>query len=201
MITFLSIITSCDNQDWVLYRTSQDYLPFKNGNWWSYQSQDVTELIQVTTDTVVNNQPAIHQLNNFADEYWFKNNGEYRKLIVRTVNYNGDDYTIQNAWLLQYKTPFVLGNSWSDIFTDTVYVLGDTYRLKHIITRQVVEINDINTPAGTFFQTYKIIFSETFVLNDSTEYYAGYECFAPNVGLVKKVSNNIESVLIDYLVK
>lgn len=202
LIIFLSvIILTCNNNDWILYRAGNDYFPLKKGNWWQYETNGIFEMVEVKGDTVAYDRPCVHLLRNFADEYWVKDNGDVKKLELRTVNYNGTDYIIQKEWLLQYRLPFVLGSFWSEAFADTVVVLGDTYHIKQTITRQVFEINDTTVPAGTFLQTYKIEYTETFILNDSTEYCSGYEWYAPGVGLIKKISNNIEKNLIDYSVK
>jgi len=197
----LLVSISCHNQDWILYRASSDYFPLRNGDWWKYETQNITKLVEVQGDTFVNNQPCIHLFNAYEDEYWTDDNGNMRKLNLRTVNYGGTDYVLENEWLLQYKLPFVLGSLWSDVFTDTVVILGDSYRLKHNIIRKVVQIEDLNIPAGTFFQAYKIEYNETFTFNDSIENYSGFEWFAPGVGLIKKVINNSETILTDYSVK
>jgi len=197
---FVLLIVSC-NDDWLLYRAGNDYFPLKNGTWWKYESDGVITNIEIQTDTVINNQPCSHWITNFADEYWSKDNGNIKKIILKTVNYNGTDYVLQQNWLLEYEIPFILGNYWTDTFNDTIVILGDTYRIYHTIWRNVVDIADTSVPAGTFFQTYKLEFSETFMLNDSTEQYSGYEWFAPGIGLIKRIINNSDEVLIDYLVK
>jgi hypothetical protein len=201
IIALFLVVISCNNDDWLLYRTGQDYFPIKKDSWWKYENQTGTELVKVEGDTVINNRPCLHLLRNFASEYWVKDNGQIEKLVVKTINYAGNDYALQESWLLQYQLPFVLGSAWSESFADTVMVLGDSFRIQQTIARKVVEINDVNTPAGTFFQTYKIEYVETYTLNDSTENYAGYEWFAPGIGLVKKIINNTEQILIDYSAK
>ncbi len=202
LIIFLSvIILTCNNNDWILYRAGNDYFPLKNGYWLQYETNGIFETVEVKGDTVAYDRACVHLLRNFADEYWVKDNSDIKKLEIRTVNYNGTEYIIQKEWLLQYRLPFVLGSFWSEAFTDTVVVLGDTYHIKQTITRWVVEITDLTVPAGTFLQTYKIEYYEIFILNDSVENYSGYEWFAPNVGLIKKIINNTETHLINYSVK
>jgi hypothetical protein len=197
---FVLLIVSC-NDDWLLYRAGNDYFPLKNGSRWEYAKNGTITAVEVLTDTTAYGQSSSHLIRNFADEYWLKDNGDVKNLILRTVNYGGTDYTLQENWLLEYRLPFVVGNYWSDVFTDTVVILGDTFRLHQMIWRKVVEIADLSVPAGSFFQTYKLEFSETFMLNDSTEQYSGYEWFAPGIGLIKRIINNSEEVLIDYSVK
>lgn len=189
---------TCHNDNWVLLRASSDYFPIHNGNYWKYQYQNTLIVVEVKNDTVINNTLAKIITRNFENEYWLQNDNELKKLELRYVNYGGIDYPIQNVFLLQYKFPFILGSSWSTTFNDTVNVLGENYVIKQTIARQVVAIEDINVPAGSFFQTYKIDFIESFMLNDSTEYYAGSEWYAPDVGLVKRVINHNEQVLIEY---
>jgi hypothetical protein len=138
---------------------------------------------------------------NFADEFWTKNNSEVKKLSIRTVNFGGTDYTIQEVWAVQYHLPFVLGNYWSNTYNDTATVLGDTYYTSQTITRKVVAVEDVNVPAGSFLQTYKLECIENVTINDSTEQYSGFEWYAPGLGLVKSIINNTTKELIDYSVK
>jgi hypothetical protein len=184
-----------------LYRAGNDYFPLQKGYWWQYESNGVYETVEVKGDTVAYGRPCIHLLRDFENEFWIKDNDEIRKLEFRTKNYDGTEYPIQQAWLLQYRLPFILGNYWTETFTDTVTVLGDTYRIQQTISRWVTEISDVNVLAGTFIQVYKIEYQEKFTLNDSTYYYQGYEWFAPGVGLIKKNIDNIETSLIDYSTK
>lgn len=195
------LVLSCNNSDWILYRAGSDYFPLKSSNWWKYESEGITELVEVKGDTIAYDRSCIHLLRNFTDEYWIKDNSEVKKLILRTINLGGTDFLLQQSWLLQHRLPFMLGSLWSEVFTDTVIILGDSFHLNQTMWRKVIAVENINVPAGTFFQTYKIEFSETFTLNDSIEQYSGYEWFAPGVGLIKRIANNIEQVLIDYSVK
>lgn len=200
LIIFLLFIINCGN-DWLLYRASNDYFPLKTGNTWVYNKDGIITTLEVLTDTTAYGLSCSHLTRNFSDEYWSKSNGEVKKLFLRTINYSGTDYILQQSWLLEYQLPFVLGNLWSETYNDTVIILGDTFKIYQQIWRKVMEITDISVPAGSFFQTYKIEFSETFSLNDSTEQYIGFEWFAPGVGLIKRITNNVEEVLIDYSVK
>jgi hypothetical protein len=192
---------NCNNENWVLFRASQDYFPLANGNTWHYQTDNTATVIEVNNDTIINNIKATIVTRNFENQYWLKNQGEVKKLTLRTVNYGGNDYTIQASWLLQYRLPFIIGSTWSDVFTDTADVLGDIYYIKETIARQITAIEHITVPAGSFFETYRIDFVETCQINDSLESYTGSEWFAPGVGLVKRIANNIEQVLTDYLIE
>ena len=198
IIFAITIVLSCNNSDWILYRAGNDYFPLQKGYWWQYESNGVYETVEVKGDTVAYGRPCIHLLRDFDDEFWIKDNDEIRKLEFRTKNYDGTEYPIQQAWLLQYRLPFILGNYWTESFTDTVLVLGDTYRINQTITRKITDITDLSVVAGMFIQTYKVEYYETITINDSIEYYSGYEWFAPNVGLVKKIINNVEKILVDY---
>jgi hypothetical protein len=197
---FLLLIINCSD-DWLLYRTSSDYFPLKTGDEWVYEKNGTITTIETLTDTTAYGLACSHLIRNFGDEYWSKENGDVKKLIFRTVDYGGTDYVLQQSWLLEYRLPFVIGNYWSETFNDTVVILGDTFRLHQTMWRKVVQIADLSVPAGSFYQTYKLEYSETFSLNDSTEEYSGFEWFAPGIGLIKRVINNSDEVLIDYSVK
>lgn len=198
----LTLTISCNNPDWLLYRASSDYFPLKTGNWWQYSQYGQIEQVEVKSETIVYGTNCIHLLRNYSDEFWKKTDNEIRKLYVRKINIGGTDFEIQKAWLLQYQLPFVLGAQWAETFTDTVLVMGDTIRIFHTVSRVVREIGDVNVLAGTFHQCYKLDYIEQVKINDSlVEDYAGYECYAPQIGLVKKVINNRETLLMDYSVK
>lgn len=194
----LLMLTSCDNNDWVLYRAGQEYFPLKKGYYWKYDKGNSLELVEVKGETIAFGRATWNLLRNGANEYWTKNGSEVKKLFTRKVNYNGVDYTLQQSWLLQYKIPFVVGNFWSDVFTDTVIILGDTFRIKQTVFRKIWGITDITVPAGTFFQVYKIEFLETFTLNDYHEQHLGYEWFAPGVGLIQQAYADTTEVLMEY---
>ncbi|MCX8014955.1 MAG: hypothetical protein N2748_02950 [candidate division WOR-3 bacterium] len=202
LLVILILTITCNNPNWLLFRAGSDYFPLKAGNWWEYSNYGQIEQVAVVGETIAFNTPCIHLLRNYGDEFWLKTENEIRKLYVRTVNIGGTDYEIQNAWLLQYQLPLVLGAQWSEVFTDTVLVMGDTYRIYQTISRMVTEICDVNVFAGTFHQCYKLDYLEEVKINDSlVERYAGYEWFAPQVGLIKKVINNLETLLMDYSVQ
>lgn len=191
---------SCNNENWILFRASSDYFPLQKGNKWYYQTSGMTKIIEVKNDTVINNTSAIIITNNFQNEYWQKKQGDVKKLSLRQINYGGNDYILQQSWLLQYQLPFIIGSTWSDVFSDTVAIFGDSYYIKEMVTRKVVAIEDVDIPAGSFFHTYRIDFAETFSLNDSIAEYLGSEWFAPEVGLIKRITDNNEQVLIEYLI-
>ncbi|MEO0091362.1 MAG: hypothetical protein ABIK61_01445 [candidate division WOR-3 bacterium] len=193
-----ALLITCNNSDWVLYRAGQDYFPLKGGNYWKYDKGNVVELVEVKGETIAYGNSVWHLLRNGASEYWTKNGKEVKQLIIRKINYGGTDYILQQSWLLEYKLPFVLGNFWSDVFTDTVIILGDTFRIKQTVFRKIWEVSDITVPAGTFTQVYKIEFYETFSLNNYYEQQFGYEWFAPGVGLIKRVYADTTESLIEY---
>ena len=166
--------------------------------WWEYDVQGAIEVDSVVGETIAYGVNCIHYLRNYGDEYWIKNDGEVKKLELRTINVGGTENTIEQTWLLQYRLPFILGSYWTETFSDTVVVLGDTYRISQTVSRSVKEINDISVNVGMFIQTYKIEYFETITINDSIEQHQGYEWFAPNVGLVKKIINGITTQLAAY---
>ncbi|MCX7785467.1 MAG: hypothetical protein N2201_04480 [candidate division WOR-3 bacterium] len=170
----------------------------KPNYYWKYTKGNIVELVEIKGETIAYGNSVWHLLRNGESEYWTKNGSEVKRLIIRKVNYGGVDYILQQSWLLEYKLPFVLGNSWSDVFADTVIILGDTFRIRQTISRKVWEISDVTVPAGTFGQVYKIEFHSTFTLNNYQEHYFGYEWFAPGVGLIKRVYADTTSSLIEY---
>lgn len=192
---------NCDNENWIFLRASKDYFALQSGNTWQYEIGGVVKIVKVEHDTVINNISTRIVTIDFQNQYWQKNQSNIKKLSLRQVNYNGNDYTIEQAWLTQYQLPFILGNSWSDTFADTVDLFGDTYYIRETITRQITAIEDVNVPAGSFFETYRIDFIETCQINDSLEYYSGSEWFAPGVGLIKRTANQTQQVLTEYTIK
>jgi len=199
LVTLFGI--SCNNNDWILFRASNNYFPLTTGNKWTYETNGATELVKVIGDTNAYGISCSYLTRNFADEFWTRDNSEVKKLVIRTVNFGGTDYTIQEVWAVQYHLPFILGNYWSNTYNNTTTVLGDTYFTSQTITRKVVAVEDVNVPAGSFLQTYKLECIENVTINDSTEQYSGFEWYAPGLGLVKSIINNTTKELIDYSVK
>ncbi|MCS7258519.1 MAG: hypothetical protein NZ601_04020, partial [candidate division WOR-3 bacterium] len=131
-------------------------------------------------------------------EFWSMNEGIIKKLIQKYIVIAGHEYLLKKEWVLQYHVPFLQGNVWGDYVRDTINLLGQLFFFEYIVIRKIVGIEDITTPAGSFIEAYKLDFFEKFTLNDETEIYQGTEWFAPNVGLVKKIINGEEEVLIEY---
>ncbi len=92
-----------------------------------------------------------------------------------------------NGWFLQYVTPFVLENRWSEHIVYTIPPV--TYNVN--IEKEVVERKTLTVPAGTYEDCVK--FREHFQYTaadlqyaDSSYYYTLERWYAPNIGLIRE---------------
>jgi hypothetical protein len=171
------------------------------GNYWIYKTLNETRWVEVTAETLIQNTEAIILSNNAQNEYYTRHSESIKKLHRRSIYIGGDEYLVENHWLTEYREPFILGNSFTDSVVNIVEILGETWTLRHYISKQVVELDTLSTPAGKFNEVYRINFIEKVILNSESTYAYGSVYLAPGVGIVKKISNGVEEVLWDYRIQ
>lgn len=197
----LALMAGCS--DMTFFRAKSDYFPLVSGSSWTYNIAGMTEIDSVAGDSTVNGQSCVVVLRDYAPEYWTKGLTEVRQLTSISVNRNGQDYPLEERYGLIYELPFVLGATWSDSYRDTIAPLGtDTIKLSDSLSGRVAAIEDIATPAGTFIQCYRIDTYHdirTVEASDTTDSLLVYsEWFAPDVGLVQRVTGTDTLVLTNY---
>lgn len=194
----LVFILGC-GQDHIVLRATGDYFPLRIGNYWKYEDAvtKIPRIVEVKADSVVFGRSCTVVEDNFKESYWIKSEGWVEKFIVNTITRYGDEDTLEQAYRVFYLLPFVVGNTWSDTFADTVVVLTDTIVFHHAIEVTVAGIEDVND----FTDTYKVETVETQSQNDSTETRATTEWLAPGIGIVKRVGEGVDELLIEYQVK
>ncbi len=187
------------SQDHIVLRATADYFPFKVGNYWKYEDavSKIPHIVEVKMDSVVFGRSCTVVEDNFKESYWVKSEGWVEKFVVKTITRYGEEDTLEQAYRAYYLLPFVVGNIWSDTLADTVVVMTDTIIFHHAIDVTVAGIEDVNN----FTDTYKVETVETVSQNDSTETTVTTEWFAPGIGLVKRVGEGVEEILIEYQVR
>lgn len=182
----LTILLTLSCGDLMLFRSGEDYFPLVTGSEWKYLVGNDTTYTEVSGDSSVGNRSCIVVSIDFIPEFWYREPTQLRKFFHRTVSRGGYEYTLEERYGLVYVLPFVLGSAWRETFQDTVVVLGsDTINYYHRLEAVVAEIAEVNTPAGTFGQCYRLDFTEEIRSLDTTvtQY---TEWLAPGVGVVKR---------------
>jgi hypothetical protein len=191
------LLAGCKLNDGVLRRSAADYFPLHAGSEWRYDLDGTTSLVRVRGDSLVDNYPVTVVLRDYEEEYWLESQGDVSRFVSTVVNLGGTDYPLEQRFRRFYVLPFVLGNSWSDDFNDTVDVLGDTIHYRHEIDGKVTAIDTVTVPAGSFADCYEVDLNELVVVNDSVASISTQEWYAPNVGLVKRVQGSSEELLTE----
>lgn len=193
-------LAGCKLDDGVLRRAAADYFPLRTNSEWRYDVGGTVSLVQVRGDSIAYNSPATVVLRDYQEEYWLKTGGEVRRFVSRVVNRNGTDYPLEQTYRRYYVVPFVLGNSWSEDFHDTLDILGETIVYRHKIDGQVTGVSTVAVPAGSFSECYEIDLTELVAVNDSVASINTQEWYAPGVGLVKRSQGATVEQLTEYVI-
>ena len=183
--------------DMVLFRAGQDYFPLVNGTTWGYTEGGFASYDSVAGDTAVLGRTAVVVLRDFAPEFWLSSPAELRRYVRRTVTLGGQEYVLEERFGLEYQLPLVAGTGWAEVFYDTVAVLGnDSIPVRDSMAARVTAVEDVETPAGSFFDCYRVEFYRSFAGSDTlTEQYT--EWLAPGVGVVRR-TGAADRVLTGY---
>jgi hypothetical protein len=188
----------CKPDDGVLRRSAADYFPLRTASEWHYDVGGATSLVQVRGDSIAYGYPVTVVLRDYQEQYWQKSEGSVRRFVNLVVNWNGNDYPLEQSFRQFYELPFVLGNSWSDDLDDTLDILGETIHYRHKIDGKVTAIAPVSVQAGSFVECYEIDLSELVAVNDSVANVTTQEWYAPGVGLVKRIQGSGEEDLTEY---
>ncbi len=194
---WLASLPGCN--DMTFYRARSDYYPLVPGSRWTYDVGGNTAIDSVVGDSAVDGRACVVVLRDYAPEYWTKQVTEVRQFTSLVASRGGQEYVLEERYRLVYALPLIEGATWSELYRDTIVLLGtDTVLLKDSLRGRVAAIEDVATPAGTFIQCYRI---DTYRQVEAAElsFTANYsEWLAPGVGLVKRVTGNEERVLTGY---
>ncbi len=185
--------------DMTFYRAKSDYFPLVPGSRWTYEAAGNTAIDSVAGDSSVAGRACIVVLRDYAPEYWIKQPSEVRRFLRLAANRGGQEYVLEERYGLAYALPFVEGAIWNESFHDTVVLTGtDTVFVLDSISGRVAAVEDVETPAGTFIQCYRIeihhevLAAELSFANDYVEW------LAPEVGVVRRRTGTEETVLADF---
>ncbi|MEO0070589.1 MAG: hypothetical protein ABIK39_00680 [candidate division WOR-3 bacterium] len=196
-ILFLLLLACSDT---LLFRSSADYFPLRSGAQWKYlRNCSDTVYVQVdTSSAVLLGQNCIRVYRNFAPEYYTLSPTEVRRLFLDIFSRPGTtEDTI--AWFgLLYQLPLVLGNSYEERFDTTLIWGSDTLKYSHTLTAKVAAIVDTLTPAGTFYDCYRIEFSEKKIIDQETTDVKFTELLAPETGIIARHHPDFDEILVFY---
>jgi hypothetical protein len=186
--------------DMTIFRAGQDYFSLTSGTRWIYDDAGFTSIDSVAGDSTVGGRNAIVVLRDFSPEFWLKGPTEIRRFVRRSVIRAGTEYVLEERYGIEYQLPLVKGATWEESFRDTVVLMGtDTIFVKDSVSARVAEIENVETPAGTFVECYQVDFYRE-VQTDTAATTRYSEWLAPGVGVVKRRTETEERVLTDYQV-
>ncbi len=200
-LLFLFLIACSDT---LLYRANVNYFPLPYGAQWQYlrSGTDTVSLQVDTAPAILLNQSCVRVYRDYAPEYYTVTPFEIRRLFVNTRSVPGStEETLEFRFGLVYQLPLVSGNIYQDSFFDTIItpdtLIPDT-AYSHIIGAEVVGVDSVTTPAGKFYDCYRIKFNEVKVLGAETTRVAWEEWLAPETGVVKRKGEDFEELLVRY---
>jgi len=195
-----AVVAVCACDDLTLFRAGSDYFPLTQDSRWTYSDGLVTLTDSVAGDSVTDGRNATVVLRSFAPEFWLRDQTGAWRFIRRIIIRGGQEYELEARYEQEYQLPLVLGATWSDVFRDTVVVMGsESLFVRDSLSGRVVAIEDITAPAGTFAESYRVEFFRS-VQTDTLAETAWTEWLAPGVGLVKRLTGTDSLVLVDYRV-
>ncbi|MEO0074159.1 MAG: hypothetical protein ABIK43_05830 [candidate division WOR-3 bacterium] len=196
LLTLLCLFCACSN---ILYRAGGDYFPLNPGCWWKYLSDTDTVYVSVQDeDTVVKGRFCRVVFRNFYPEYWIKGPEAIEKFHVRVTGRPNTEDTLEARFGTVLALPLVDGSSWNDVFRDTIVIRGtDTIPYEHSLSGRVSMVDSISTPAGTFYDCYRVDFTER-IIEQTAESTASVLWFAPGVGIVRRQTADDDEVLVEW---
>lgn len=182
----------------LLHRSSEDYFPLVDGSEWRYLLGADTTYYQILGDTSVGGRQATVLAIDFLPEFWYRQRIQVDRFYYNSIDLSGQEYVLERRYGMVYRLPLVVGSRWDDVFSDTVVVLGtDTIHYRHRRSARVAEVMDLTTPAGSFFDCYRIEFADSVASLDTT-FTSWTEWLAPGVGLVRREDAAGDQVLAWY---
>lgn len=194
----LTALTAVSCNDSILLRSDANYFPLLPGSSWQYLRGEDTVYVTVDTlSSVILNQPCTRVYRNFAPAYFLAGPTEVRRLSVGVISRPGGEDTVEYRFALLYQLPLVLGNVYNDAYDTTLIWGPDTLNYHHTLNAQVAAIESVATPAGVFYDCYRIDFTETTAARETTQT-AWREWLAPGTGVVRRQGVDFEEILVKY---
>ena len=196
VLQFLFII--CFVGTFAITATAQDYYPTVVGNTWVFHDADGAEKRTYTIEEAEGEDEGIIILRIYTetlgtdtvddDVYYISNdNGD---LLLHRTHLEEGAFGIAEATLdpptLFFPADLPIGRTW-DVVTTTELNLVGTANTTSTIT--VVDIEDLETPAGTFEDCVKLEINRKSVTALTTLRTTSYQWLAPDVGPVKYVDD------------
>lgn len=184
LVALLSL--SCPDR--IVTRSTADYYPQHLGSSWEYRcdTSQISVLVEAET-TVANYEANLYSVNGEPSFRTRQSDGVFYYFDIR-VPYGGYEYAIETRYRRWLPLPIVAGRRWGDTVVDSVEIAGQSVKLEHRISGQVVGFEDVETPAGAFSDVYRLeiinvcrITSGIYSRLDSVTV---QEYYAPDVGLV-----------------
>ena len=193
------VLISCDNR--IIERSSSDYFPFKEGNWWSYYNgQDTTYIEVLDPDTLLELET---MTISFGGEirHWLMSDAAIEEYAEVVYYHTGIAYPIIQEFFMRNELPLVNGYWFGDSMTDSIMISGVNVRAYFSYEARVVDYQyQAEYDADVYHVTHQM--AKTIESPDTiiTVSHNREEYYAPGIGIVRFVDNTGDYSLIDYYI-
>lgn len=189
----------------IVLRTSAEYLPFRPGNWWRLVENGIYDprviLAEVEDPDTLAGIECLPVDYSGQVEYVYRTAEALRRYAEIVYSLSGTEHTIAAGFLTRIPLPLLDGCRFTDSLVDSSNIAGvwirGTYRIDGLV---VAEPEDPH-----YAGVYRVITTTTRILAlpDTTieQRARREEFFAPDIGLVRLILDDVEYSLTDYLVR
>lgn len=146
-----------------LSRLSEEYFPFPDtGSFWVYtDSANNTVTVSVTQVNYFyeGRYCSVWDFNG-TNFYAWKDNGSVKTHRKMIKDFGGYSYIVENRWADLFKLPFIDGDRWSEIFTNSLNIAGSIYDVKITTGVTLAKLDNYTVPAGTYNSCYRVQITE-----------------------------------------
>ena len=199
------ILVSCSYENPFTARINCDYFPIDDtGNFWLYEGiEGEQKYIEVKQTVQKDGREAIVIEENWQETYWYKGEGYISRYMNVDINFNGEIFLVEKRWQPYIEIPIVEGNSWSDIWMDTLQFHNQPLYRFNSLRGYVEGFVTVKLSSGTFKNVYRIRFESCEEINSTIigdllieETYR--EWYAPDIGMIKSKHDDENWELSSY---
>ncbi len=206
LLLILLCLYGCGTNSPIFYRLAENYFPFVIDRSWTYECNDsTTTTVNIITEIMKEGRNALEMRNDSNSEYWNIEDSGLFILAEPIITVYNEDIYLNPHWQLYAELPLINGNIWENTYQEEVNTTQGNVLSRITQKGQISAIEIISVPLGQFTDCYRIEFSRrhyiellepNIILQDTLEYWTDW--YAPDVGLVKRKTNNNIQELISY---
>lgn len=188
------LLAGCSSNP-LYYRLGSDYYPVSPvGTLWVYSVEGGGNVVVTVVDQAEVAQRSCYRLQRGADYTYFINReGMLEHFEDHSVLYNGYEIEVYSGWVPYLDWPLADGASWTDSISVSTSEQGVTINHQWTRTTEVLGVESVSVPAGTWDDCYHISETETEInwiqtggFQPETTTVSRDIWLAPDVGMVRK---------------